>query len=252
MEIKPSMEDWSSRSRILLICLFLGLATGGWAQKHDYIWVNGYDDDNGPEYRHFTLNFHSSPVAIDTIDFGEAKMTEQVTSFCDAEGNLVLASNGCYLFDLAGQILPGGDTLNPGEIYDTWCVDYCCYPMPFGAIMLPIDSNRVFMYHHGAKYDWKFTLTRKPTYATIISYSDGGVHVDTVNSIIADFHAESPAACQHGNGRDWWVISPEKGTSLYHRTWISGNEGITTTVQDIGFAYPFPDCEATGFSIIFN
>lgn len=39
------------------------------------------------------------------------------------------------------------------------------------------------------------------------------------NQVLLPGNLTHPAACKHGNGRDWWVMIAERGKPIYH-TWL--------------------------------
>ena len=224
---------------------FLGVAGHGYTQKHDYHWLNGYGAEYGGIFGNFELNFHNQPVTADPIEFNNADLSDQVTSFSDADGNLLLVSNGCRLFDAKGQILPGGDTLNPGEIYNSWCKDNGSYPSMFNMIMLP-QGNSIYLFHKRVVLDNLFGITSTPAYWSRIQMGLDSITIQSTNNIINISRVELPAACKHGNGRDWLIITPEHRKATYI-LYILNHEGISEYVsQSIGYQYPYPECNAYG------
>jgi len=57
-----------------------------------------------------------------------------------------------------------------------------------------------------------------------------------------------PVACQHGNGSDWWVVTPERSTSKYHLNHIDEFGAVKTQIQDVGYNYPCTICDAYGIN----
>jgi hypothetical protein len=233
-------------NRLLIVLLFLSLAILGQAQKHDYIWVNGYDADTGPEFAHFYLDFHKNPPEIMNTDFGTAKFSSEVSSFSDEEGNLILASNGCRFFNAQGEVIPGADSINPGSFYDSWCKNNGSYILTYGMIILPLANDYFFAYHLGVRNDNNFTYALSPSYYSMFKNNLGIITTENVNVIIEKFHSERPAACLHGNGKEWWVITPERMTSNYHIYKINKKGDVVTSIQNIGYNYPYIPCEADG------
>ncbi len=245
MEKGMLMVSCLSIKQVYLISILLSLVHLCQAQKHDYVWVNGYGAQWGGEFVNFLLDFNFSDVEIESIVFNNADLSDQVTCFADYNGNLHLVSNGCRLFDSFGNIIQGGDTLNPGPMYNAWCVNGGSYPMAFGLIFMPIGSKKVLAFHLGLKDDSKFGITRWPAYKSLIDISGLAPTVDSINIKVEGYHAESPAACQHGNGKDWWVVVPEKGTDHYHKYRFYGNGQVELSKQQIGYDYHYTPCPAT-------
>ncbi|MEZ5031371.1 MAG: T9SS type A sorting domain-containing protein [Saprospiraceae bacterium] len=230
---------------VIIIVLFLGVAVRGYTQKHDYHWLNGYDAEYGGIFGNFELNFHNQPVTIDPIEFNNADLSDQVTSFSNADGKLLLVSNGCRLFDALGHVLPGGDTLNPGEIYNSWCKNNGSYPVMFNMIMLP-QENCVYLFHNRVVLDSQFGITLTPSYLSKVDLGGDSITTEFTNNIVSTTKVESPAACKHGNGRDWIIMTPEHRKATY-RTYVLDIDGIQSlNTQTIGYQYPYPECDAYG------
>ncbi|MEZ5031370.1 MAG: T9SS type A sorting domain-containing protein [Saprospiraceae bacterium] len=239
------MGHWSFTKSALVIVLFLGVAVRGYTQKHDYHWLNGYGAEYGGIFGNFELNFHNQPVTAEPIEFNNADLSDQVTSFSDAYGSLLLVSNGCRLFDAKGHVLPGGDTLNPGEIYNSWCKDNGSYPSMFNMIMLP-QEGFVYLFHSRVVLDNLFGVTSTPSYCSRVRVGLDSLEVEYTNNIVSTTKVEKPAACKHGNGRDWIIMTPEHRKATY-RTYVLDIDGIQSlNTQTIGYQYPYPECDAYG------
>lgn len=215
MIIHMHVVSWSKIKQIALALLFLSLSYEGRAQKHDYIWMNGYDAEWGGEFGNFLLDFNQKPVQVNSFEFQNTPLDGQVSNFSDNDGNLIVVSNGCRFYDKHGNILKGGDTLNPGMLSNSYCKNNGSYPFNNNMILLPINE-KVIAFHLGMRDDNKFTLTRWPTYQTTINIKGDEPMVESKNIKINAFHAGSPFACKHGNGKNWWVISPEKDANTYY------------------------------------
>ncbi len=229
---------------ICLIILFLSLSYKGQAQKHDYIWMNGYDAEWGGEFGNFQIDFKSDPVSVFDIDYQNSQLDGQVTSFSDSIGNLVAVTNGCQFYDKYGNAIPGSDSLNPGKLSYLFC-ENGAYPFTFDMILLPIEDKLV-AFHFGIRDDNKFTLTRWPTYKTVLKINSEIPKVEDKNVKINTFHGESPAACKHGNGKNWWVISPQKDANNYYIHFLNDNCVFVWKIQSIGYEYSFEKCNADG------
>ena len=140
------------------------------------------------------------------------------TNICDKYGKLKYYSNGCAIMGANHKVLPHGDTLSPGEIFDSYCRDGLFYPSRNCVTILPMpnDTNRYFTFHVGSVKETPFDTTGYPAwhlyYSEINSTLNNGIG-DVVKKnilIVQDtFLASGVKAVRHANGKDWWIICHE-------------------------------------------
>ena len=237
--------SWSKIKQIALALLFLSLSYEGQAQKHDYIWMNGYDAEWGGEFGNFQIDFKSDPVSVSDFNYQNIQLDGQVTSFSDSLGNLIILTNGCRFYDKLGNVVQGSDSLNPSKLSFLFCKNRA-YPSNFDMILLPI-YKRIVAFHFGVRDDNKFTLTQWPTYQSILDITGDEPIVESKNIKINAYHAGSPSACKHGNGKNWWVISPERDANTYYVYYLNNNGLFSWDTQDIGYTYSFQECSSDGY-----
>ena len=245
MALQLRMAYWLRNKQLALVLLFLGLAFPGQAQKHDYIWMNGYGAQWGGEFGNFLLDFHQSPVKVDPIEFQNITLDGQATSFSDSIGELILVTNGCRLYDKVGNVIPGSDSLSPSKLNLIVC-EKGANLSDFVTILLPLN-DKIVAFHLGVRDDNKFTLTLWPTYQTTINTAEGTPEIESKNVKVNAFHAGAPSACQHGNGKNWWVISPERDANAYYIFYLNDSSKFEWKTQNIGYTYDFDSCNSEGF-----
>lgn len=245
-------ELWSGIKRMAgTACLIFGMMGSCGAQKHDYIWMNGYGAQFGGKFGNFYMDFHTDPVSVVPIEFQNADLSTQVSTFCSADGDLLLVSNGCRFFDRYGNVLPGGDTLNPGKYYNDFCADgEGYYPLTNGMMLLPVGMNAILAFHIGLKPSIQFGLTGNPLYISYLFIEDDKVNIQETNHILGQFDAERGIACRHGNGRDWWLIYPETSNTTYHKYLVEPDMEPVYQTQNIGHLYEYNDCPARGIQSV--
>jgi hypothetical protein len=239
---------WCVNKWLLAFVLPIAISASCQGQKHDYIWMNGYGAQFGEPFGSFYLDFHSTPLDIVPTMYNHVELRGQVSSYSSKDGELLLVSNGCRFYDRYGNILAGGDTLNPGKYYNDNCANgEGYYPVTFGTILLPLGQDSILAVHLGLKPSNQFGLTARPLYISLLEVLDHEyVEVKYSNYTLGDFDSERGAVCRHANGRDWWLVFPETSTTIYH-IYLAGPEGnISSHVQDIGFLYLYSDCPARG------
>lgn len=157
------------------------------------------------------------------------------TSISDSVGHLVLMSNGCYVADSAGNMLPGGHGLNIGYLFILFCLDNRGYTLPQSLITLP-DPRRPGVYHifHLNYFDDTWVRYLHHT-AVDMQLNDGKGGVLFKNAVLAEdsLHFGELHAVRHGNGRDWWLVSPTLNKNRYYIVLLEPG-GVRVKSQDIG------------------
>lgn len=235
-------------SKILIgITLFLLLSPFySKGQQYDNNWIAGMHEYPGlAGYNNAIIRFNGDTAQIIETDL-HINFESTLGVMSDSIGKLLFFTNGCYIATASGDTMPGGETINPGEIHDWVCgsVGYIC---PRGALALPMPAhkNQYVLLHMGARYDPVRKIRYGPFYYSSVDMSlgNGNGIVTNANSILADGDFEPFTAVRHGNGRDWWVIVPEFGTNHY-TVFLLNPDGLQGPfIQTIG---PDMDCRRIG------
>jgi hypothetical protein len=128
------------RITIISIC-FLLFGSPVFCQWHDNNIILGYDFEHDASLSEtFMLSFDSSSLAIKQypvkLDFSATNLTVS-----DGNGNLMFYSNGIQIHDKDDNLMPGGDSLNAGEVaYVNWQYGYTLMQ---GIMALPTPGNPV-------------------------------------------------------------------------------------------------------------
>ncbi|MCC6727031.1 MAG: T9SS type A sorting domain-containing protein [Saprospiraceae bacterium] len=219
----------------LILCL-LGCAYIGHSQKHDHHWVLGQE------------TYEPMPIFGGTdLIFGEDSVTsEMVTrdiwfeftnaSICDRGGNLMFATNGIRIIGNDQQLIENGDSINAGDVHDDF-VDYG-YPCAQSAIILPSSTrdSLFFLFHMRATTSGMGICDRMQKTLVDMRLNGGKGRVVYKNEIIKEhnFAYGKITATKHGNGRDWWVVQPEKSTNGYFKVLFARDSVLEIQEQKIG------------------
>ena len=126
---------------IFLLIIYLGFIACLKGQgKWDYQWILG--GSSGGDGISMNFNFYS--VSITYLQ-KEMVMEGANTSMCDAEGNLLFYSNGCFIANAAHEAMQNGDMINPGLIQDLYC-PVGGNPLPQTVISLPAPGSDSLYY----------------------------------------------------------------------------------------------------------
>ena len=213
---------------MLLNCTFLSILTG--QIKGDYNWMLGtnvYDPAN--QNGGTRIDFNSTPPQIS--DFNSPITLLANASISDDEGNLQFYTNGCYVVNRNFEIMPHGDSLSAGFTYTQWCVAGDGYPSHQGVLALPFPgSDHLYVIVHYKNADTGVHDHNELLYSVVDMNLDGGLgDVTLKNQLIYhhDFFYAQLTAVRHGNGRDWWIVAPERGDSDKYFLFLLSPEGVS-------------------------
>lgn len=213
---------------LFFVTMFSGLS----AQHHypDECWPVGmHEYPNTPGYGNAWVHIGVDSPVVYLVNL-QTNFEAAVAVGVDTAGRVLFYSNGCEVRRSDGSLMPGGGGLNPGSLHERTCkeVGYIL-PRSMMALPWPGSPHRWVILHQRGAYDPNYLLLYGPMYSTEIDLSlEGGKGrvVSRNRSIVTGTSLEPFAVVRHGNGRDWWIIVPERGTSRYRRL-IFSPEGIS-------------------------
>ncbi len=189
--------------RILILPLLLLVATTGFGQKHDYVWILGYSTTD-PDHSVMNFDFNVSPPLVSRRENSSMHFTFANATICDREGNLLFYSNGFSIANADDETIENGDGLNLSNLNSR----------SQGILLLPSDIDSVFYYfnvntvednHYGALIDkFYFSEIHRTT-----MYPEGVVIVKNQLLIEDSLSAGGLTSVRHANGRDWWIMVPK-------------------------------------------
>ena len=241
----------------IVLVLFLS-KSAAYCQKENYIWVNGHDSfSSNPIFGGINIDFNGDTVQaikIDRfIDFGKGNDA----SICDSSGQLLFYSNGCFIANKENQLMENGDSLNSGEVYNSYCGDESLgYTSGFqSSIILPLPASdslyylfhkRIFLFFN--PFDVK---TLNLLYSLVdISRNNGLGKVIEKNKIALQdtLSFGEMTAVRHANGVDWWLVSPGDRNNKYFIFSFTQNGLALAHTQILGDTTP-PAGEGGGYAI---
>ncbi|MBK8144717.1 MAG: T9SS type A sorting domain-containing protein [Bacteroidetes bacterium] len=215
--------------------------------KSGNVWVTG----NGAIL--ITFNDTSKPVTSQIFQNFSGGIFDVASSvICDSvTGALLAMCNGYVLFDSAGNIMEGGDSLVPSKVFH-----HNAYPMGIatqGSIILPKGSGGLYYVITPSLSDSAYTF-----YVTNQGGVGGKVPFDLLQYHIIDMNANTGLgkviqkdiplltnvemakvgmmACRHANGYDWWLLKQALDTNMIY-TFLITNDTIEFKYLQ-GFAEP--------------
>jgi hypothetical protein len=223
-----------------LLCWSL-VSQSALAQKHDNIWLMGYDATYAPNdsFCVSVFDFSSGVLQVGVNGEMEAFFQETNASLCNAEGQLLAYSNGVHIFNRYHEKMENGSWL----VND---VPLESYNMPQGVLMffMPNNDDYIVLIHPKKTYVqspvWTTTITKLYYSVIDITANNGaGKAVQKSVPLLTDtLDYGKLTAVRHGNGRDWWIIANEASSNRFYKI-LLGPEGLSIhDNQAIGAAVP--------------
>ena len=202
--------------------------------KRGNTWVIGRHLSTSGEL--MELDFNGDSLSIDSFVSDHSMAEPSITSYSDSEGEILLYSNGCAIFNRNHQIIENGDNL--ATDYDLFGLcDATGYTGNTEGVMFvpdPCDDNLVHLIYLDQvieNFDW---FSRKLMKTSVdVSNSDEPIVVDK-NFIIYEsvYEKGSLTATRHKNGKDWWICLLELKSNCYDCFQLS----------ELGFSEPIQSC----------
>ncbi len=219
----------SIRSVIAVILTFFGFviqSQNNCNSLYDNNWILGGKDDtiDGDKYGGTIIRFFPDLLITEYDKKVSQKWTAAEISSKD--GDLLLYTNGCDIFDFQNNIIENGANINPGELHDLFCVDNNGYPGLNSMFYLPsaYDTSIFFLIHIAEVINHLpnplFGIQAQYVYSTTIS-NNGDLDKEEViikNEILLNDTSMLGApicAVRHANGKDWWILIPDRWSNGY-------------------------------------
>ncbi len=159
--------------------------------------------------------YYRDSVATMDIDWAHASM-------CDAEGQLLLYSNGMRISRGDHSILPGAERISYGPRWDlrVWVDEFGVeqpygFSFPYSNIFVPKPDRPSEYYLLYINYDQTpQTGYSSKWYADIVPDVNGDLTIREKDIVLNDKILTHGVAscCQHANGRDWWFLQFSRDT----------------------------------------
>ncbi|MBL0309721.1 MAG: T9SS type A sorting domain-containing protein [Bacteroidetes bacterium] len=210
-------------------CLLLLMAEG---QKHDYVWLMGYNSHLGD-----TLGFHFGNTIFDfnssTMEMRRDSLRMNFdftnTSYCDSSGNLLFYTNGIYVANSLDETIENGDSLNAGWLQYKWDTTIRKYGYRDAQGVLAFQdgrNNSYFLLHSFVDSNVNKAPFGARLLLTYLDMDENVGHGKVINknqTILKDSIGTALSATKHGNGRDWWILVQKQLSNCYYRILIDSS-----------------------------
>ncbi len=147
---------------------------------------------------------------------------ETSSTISDRKGNMVFYTDGRFVWDRTGAVMPNGSGLNGHESANQ------------GALILPQPGSDSLYY---VFHMWEFANPIGLSYSVVDMSLRGGLGdvTATKNIFIEGPVTEQLSATLHANREDWWVVTHDWGNNQFHAYLLdSTGLNLTPVVSAIG------------------
>lgn len=234
------------KKKYFFLIMLVIFSTTLFAQKHDYIWLFGYDyDETIPAIEGTYLDFNTSPISYGAESL-RLNMVSSTAIMNDTMGNLAFYTNGCRIANAHHQLMENGNGLNPGSVNTIQCLaadsSYTAGRQSVLALPAPGNPNHYYLFHLGIIYysNPGFGVLTNVLYATEIDMNEnnglGRVVAKNTPLIQDTLSAGRLTAVKHANGKDWWILTQENLTDKHYILLLSSMGVIEPFEQNIGIS----------------
>ncbi|MCC6724807.1 MAG: PKD domain-containing protein [Saprospiraceae bacterium] len=188
------------------------------AQKHDFVWMYGYNSNaTEPYFGGSVIDFNSEPPLVYRQD-RDMNLDITFTSSCDSLGILQFYSNGIAINDSTNNTMANGHGLNPGEFANNYQDEGYILVNSMIALPVPDSSHKIALFHLKLDYHPVYVLASTTFYITIIdmNLNNGLGKVIVKNQeLLTNGRFGMVNAVKHANGRDWWIYVTDEVENNY-------------------------------------
>ncbi len=216
------------------------------AQKYDYNWVLGDPGGN--------IDILFTDTSANAISHHRnVTMETSQTTISDSSGNLLFFTNGAKVFNRHDSIMLNGDSINYGLAWSEY-FGGAEYNGIQEIIALPTDTSAIWnLIHYTVAYSpdtfpylWIYWV--KESKIDMRGDSGLGKVVFKDKQLIQDTVSSYVTACQHANGRDWWVLTHQTSTNCLYTLLVQPDTVIQYPMQCLGDNYLSMDAGQAAFS----
>lgn len=163
------------------------------------------------------MDFNDEPPSLSLHSF----ISEcQNAGICDTTGQLLAYTDGCNIYNRDHVIMVNGDSLNPGKVFEEFCISYPSYPVWQGCLFLPKPGSSDTFYLFHLRKDDQIWNPMDLMYSIVDAKGDNGKgEVISKNQIVFSdsiWLGNYISATRHANGRDWWIATPQRYSPGFH------------------------------------
>ena len=233
--------------RTLFILLLISSTQSLFAQGLSNNYLFGRDNSINPPLitsKRAKFNFFTGTAVLSPDSF-KMKFSETEGNISDANGNLLMSSNGIWIADASGDTMQNGSNLNPSAYTNGYKSIGLTLPDANVFIPYPGDTSKYILFHMTGNLD---TLPSSELYYSVIdmNLNNGLGGVILKNQQIIKAHLSSGiGACKHANGRDWWIVAVKDSSNIIFKILVTplGISSISSQIFPNLISYRFSNMQ---------
>lgn len=194
------------------------------AQKEDNIWL--FADESDPI--HYHLDFTDNEINLIVDATYDTPIFAANTSISDSLGNLIFYTNGIKVINSFGEIVENGDSINCcGFLFESFFDTGYSASQNVIIFKSQLNNQKYYLVHYEIDFIPKLTVTKVFYSLVDMSLNNGHGKVIEKNVVLAEnVEFDIMAANRHANGRDWWIVFPDRNENKFHRFLFTQDEFI--------------------------
>jgi hypothetical protein len=230
--------------------MFFSFTQLSFGQKERNVWPFGQKNSNGnPLNISYVLDFNLDPAQVGIIPEYENILWYYGTYSDPKTGELLFFTNGLRILNGSGNTLPGCDSINFGEYWIQFNEHNADHPTLSQGYFIPTSPDTVWLIHQQLE---KPVNAESPgidfTQYTLLVNKGAGFECVLKDEKIRTGAMKPHSMVKHGNGEDWWIVIPDKGTNIISK-YLMDDNGITWhDDQAIGYEILSPIDDSGGIS----
>ena len=226
------------------------------SQKYDNVWLMGGSNTPGiTTHGGQILDFGKQPLQS-VYHYRPHNLFGSNGSISDDNGNLLFYTNGCVVAGANDEVLPNGDSINPGWAHFRFCEELNRgYGGGYPSVIIlpkPHSGDSIWYVFHKSI----FYIGDPPTdgyhdkvlYTEVVkSGSSGNLYVRNKNIEVVNtpLSLGEFIAVKHADGASWWLVTPLRNSNTFLFFRFDSSGVAFSHEQTIG-AVPLPDKEGDG------
>ncbi len=212
--------------RFLLLFLLLPVLLIG--QKHDHVWLFGYDFFDNPQdslYGTSIIDFGKNPIKVFYDGNKRMDFLKFNLSFSDENGNFLFSGEGHWLENFENESIDGDD-------FNTASRDLF---LPNTCLVVPLEEDNQFGYFH-SNWGWNGGVCGKEWWYSKIDMNENnglGKVVSKERILRDDLETSKVMGVKHANGKDWWFLTKKFSSNNFYKIFFDGNS-FEITNQIVG------------------
>ncbi len=227
------------QKKLISILLFFGIISSLQAQKLYDLWPYGNVTTNPIKVTSYFKVLANNDTSIATTS--KANFLTTVASICDSSGQMLFYTNGISIFNAQHEIIPNGDSINFGNLWNSFKLDGYLAPQSIQIIPVPNKIGEYYMIHQIVDFDVNDIFPKQLDYTVIKLDENKKPKVSEKNIVVYENFHEFFSLVKHGNGVDYWLFVPDALTNTY-QYFLVDSSGVNFSHTQIIDNSKFIDC----------